>query len=72
MAITEAKGDIEVAVYTGRMNKDELVTSTKIDEDRRVREAVQQADAKVIDSRSPLQWFSLWLCPKKQVDTEEG
>ena len=52
VAVTEAKGEIEVAVYTGRMNKNELVTSTGIEEDRRVREAVQQAEAKVIDSRS--------------------
>lgn len=54
VAVTEAKGDIEVAVYTGRMNKDELVTSTTIDEDRRVREAAQQAEAKVIDTRSKM------------------
>mmetsp|Transcript_20841 Transcript_20841/g.48365 ORF Transcript_20841/g.48365 Transcript_20841/m.48365 type:complete len:449 (-) Transcript_20841:145-1491(-) len=54
VAITEAKGDIEVAVYTGRMNKNELVTSTEIEEDRRVRAAYQQADAKVIDSRSQM------------------
>eukprot|EP00622_Pseudochattonella_farcimen_P007533 FR743541.1.p1 GENE.FR743541.1~~FR743541.1.p1 ORF type:complete len:119 (+),score=20.54 FR743541.1:44-358(+) len=39
VAVTEAKGNIEVAVYTGHMNKNELITCATIETDRMVQNA---------------------------------
>ena len=39
VAVTKAKGEIEVAEFNGRAEKEKLVSTTKIQSERRLREA---------------------------------